>query len=281
MSRPLFLKPGSIAKYIPVDSTWFMPNAGRNAHAEYLAKRIPGARFFDLDTICDKASPFPHMLPSAQVFASEMGKLGLTRDDKLVLYDAHGLFSAPRVFWTLKVFGHRGDVKLLEGGLPGYEKAGLPLEHGEPTWTKTDYGESAFHKERVASFESLIAGIKKGDIEIVDARPAARFTGDAPEPRAGLSSGHMPGAKSLPFNKLIKDGSLLSPEEIRRALQEAEVDTSKKVILSCGTGVTACVLSVALETAGIDAQVYDESWTGYADSRRAGDMAGMIIKDSN
>ncbi|ORY76956.1 3-mercaptopyruvate sulfurtransferase [Protomyces lactucae-debilis] len=280
MSRSLFLKPGGIGKHIPIDGSWFMPNVQRSGLQEYRHKRIPNARFFDLDTICDKESPFPHMLPSAMVFSREMGKLGLTRNDALVIYDTHGLFSAPRVYWTLQVFGHKGDVKMLEGGLPAYEAAGLPLEEGEPAFQGRSYGDAVYHAERVLGFEDLIQGIKAKDVEIVDARPAARFTGEAPEPRAGLSSGHMPGAKSLPFNKLIRDGALLPAEELRQALAQADVDLRKRVVLTCGTGVTACVLQAALESLGVeDAVVYDESWTGYADERRAGRLAGMVVKD--
>lgn len=263
-----------------------MPNVKRDAYAEYLAKRIPGARFFDLDAVCDKSSAFPHMLPTAAKFSTEMGNLGIAKSDDLCIYDSQGLFSAARVYWTFRAFGHLGDLSILEGGLPAYESLNLPVETDTPKdITPVFYGSAALNKDAVVDFEEVvsIARQEPGNqtTQILDARPNARFTGAAPEPRPGLSSGHIPHSISLPFSAVQtpQTGAILPPEELKRVLYERGVDLTKPIVVSCGTGVTACILGVALQSLGIEAKVYDESWTGYADPSRAGKIDGLIVKD--
>lgn len=268
---------------IPVNATWFMPNVKRDAYAEHQTKSIPGAVFFDLDKICDDSSPFPHMLPKAEQFTKQIGQLGIKRTDPLCIYDTHGLFSAARVYWTFRVFGHQGAVSILQGGLPAWEEAKLPLARGsEESREPVEYGSATLNEAMVVEFDEIVK-VAKADhkhTQILDARPHGRFTGSAPEPRPGLSSGHIPHSTSLPFTKLqSSDGSVLPPDDLKRVLQDSQVDLDRPVIVSCGTGVTACIVSVALETIGIESRVYDESWTGYADKSHAGSMDGMIIRD--
>lgn len=270
---------------IPIDATWFMPNVPRNAFEEYKKTRIPNAGFFNLDVVSDTTSPFPHMLPSVSTFKTEMGKLGITKHNHLCIYDTHGLFSAARVWWTFRVFGHTGQLSILEGGLPSYLAAGLPTTSHDPTnvYEPVEYGTPEFQPDLVADFAQVkqIANQTTGskDVQILDARPNPRFTGAAPEPRPGLSSGHIPHSISLPFSKVQnQDGSILEPDALRQLLQEEGVNLSKPIVVSCGTGVTACILNVALQQLGVEAKVYDESWTGYADDSRAGKLDGMIVK---
>jgi thiosulfate/3-mercaptopyruvate sulfurtransferase len=242
-----------------IDASWHMPNSGRNAHAEYVVGHIPGAIFFDLDKNADTTSGLPHMLPDAETFSAMAGALGIASDKTLVVYDEAGLFSAPRAWWTFSVMGAR-EVKILEGGGPRWRAQNRPLETGESTAPAATF-DAKFDGGAVASFQDVLAASQAGH-QIVDARGAARFTGDTPEPRAGLKSGHIPSSRNLPFDALIADGALKPDAELEAAIRAAGIDPKKPAITSCGSGVTAAVLALALDTVGANKiALYDGSWT--------------------
>jgi thiosulfate/3-mercaptopyruvate sulfurtransferase len=247
-------------KFRVVDASWYLPSQDRDARAEFLAGHIPGAVFFDIDAIADTSTGLPHMLPDDDLFAEAAGALGLSEEDTIVVYDGIGLFSAPRVWWTLRTFGAR-DVRVLDGGLPAWNRAGYPLETGEARPRSAAFTVRR-DRDAVADFAAVAAALKGRSASVVDARSAARFRGEAPEPRPGLASGHMPGAKNLPFDRLLdEDGRLRPPEQVRALFADAGVDLSRPVVTSCGSGVTAAVLLFALATAGkSDVALYDGSW---------------------
>lgn len=241
-----------------IDASWHLPTANRDAKAEYLAGHIPGAVHFDIDAISNKKSPLPHMLPDPIAFSSEMRALGLGDGMRVVVYDSYGLFSAPRVWWTLRTFGVT-DVTVLEGGLPAWKAAGLPLEDG-PVRKQPRHFTARLDHGAVASLDDVKKALATG-VQVVDARAGDRFRGEAPEPRPGLKSGHMPGAKSLPWNDIVENGRLMPPTALAAAFKSAGVDLSKPVLTTCGSGVSAAILSLALETAANRAApVYDGSW---------------------
>lgn len=245
---------------VVVDASWHLPTAGRDAHEEYLAGHIPGAVFFDIDTIADTASDLPHMLPRPEVFSSRMRKLGIGDGQRIVVYDSLGLFSAPRVWWTFKVMGAR-DVVVLDGGLPAWTEAGHDVESG-PVRRPERHFTARLDNSAVRDLAAMKAIVADGTAQVVDARGAARFRGEAPEPRPGLRGGHMPGAANVPFDRVIADGRLKDPEAVRAAFAEAGVDVDRPIVTSCGSGVTAAVLTMALATAGARAvTLYDGSWT--------------------
>lgn len=244
---------------VTVDATWHLPTTGRLAAEEYLAGHIPGAVFFDIDGITDPSSGLPHMLPSAEAFSSRMRKLGIGDGQTVVVYDSYGLFSAPRAWWTFKVMGVK-DVRILDGGLPAWVAAGHMLAEGPTRRTERHFTARMDHTA-VRDFAAVKAALEAGSAQVVDARPAGRFRGDDPEPRPGLKAGHMPGAVNLPFGDLVEDGRLKSPEAIRAAFAERGVDLAKPVITTCGSGVTAALLTLALDTAGArSVTLYDGSW---------------------
>ncbi len=244
--------------FVVVDGTWHLPNSGRDASAEFQAGHIPGAVHFDIDTIADKSSGLPHMLPDAASFARMAGQLGIASDKTIIVYDEYGLFSAPRVWWTLKVMGAR-DVKILEGGGPKWRAENRPLQTG-PARPEPARFQAALDEQAVADFSAVLAATNSGN-QILDARPAARFSGSAPEPRPGLRAGHMPGARNLPFSDLVEDGRLRPREQLEVAIREAGIDPSRPVITSCGSGVTAAVLALALDIIGASrVMLYDGSW---------------------
>ncbi|MBB5754878.1 3-mercaptopyruvate sulfurtransferase [Prosthecomicrobium pneumaticum] len=242
-----------------VDASWYLPAANRDALAEYRAGHIPGAVFFDIDAISDRASPLPHMLPSAGDFAAAMGALGLSDTDTIVVYDGAGLFSAPRVRWTLRVFGAR-DVFVLDGGLPQWRAEGRPLESGDAAPEAATF-HAALDAEAVAGIGTVAAALGADGVQVVDARPGDRFRGEAPEPRPGLRSGHMPGARNVPASAVIADGRLKDGAALAALFADAGVDPTRPVIASCGSGVTAAVVALALETIGApQPKIYDGSW---------------------
>jgi thiosulfate/3-mercaptopyruvate sulfurtransferase len=242
-----------------VDGSWYLPSEGRDPHAEHLAAHIAGAVFFDIDKIADTDSDLPHMLPDEARFSEVAGRLGLSERDTIVVYDGAGLYSAARVWWTLKVFGAK-DVRVLDGGLPAWKAAGLPLESGPVEPQPTRFA-ARLDRGAVRDSAAVLAALEDGSATIVDARSAARFAGAEPEPRAGLRSGHMPGARNLPYRKLIADGRLAEPDAIRLAVEEAGIDLGRPVITSCGSGVTAAIVNLALAQIGkTDAALYDGSW---------------------
>jgi thiosulfate/3-mercaptopyruvate sulfurtransferase len=244
---------------VVIDGSWYLPTDGRDAEGEYLARHIPGAVRFDVDAVSDRASPLPHMLPSPEAFAAAMGALGVSDENRIVVYDGAGLFSAARVRWTLKVFGAT-RVAVLDGGFPQWLAEGRPVESGPVRRSPATF-EVRFDKAAVADAEGVRDGLASGRLQVVDARAAARFRGEAPEPRPGLRAGHMPGARNLPFTDLIESGRLKTPEAIADAFNAAGIDPDKPVVTSCGSGVTAAVLSLALERIGKPAEaLYDGSW---------------------
>jgi thiosulfate/3-mercaptopyruvate sulfurtransferase len=242
-----------------IDATWFMPGSPRDAAAEYVAGHIPGAVRFDIDEVSDHASGLPHMMAPASDFATAMRRLGLEPNSVVVVYDGEGLFSAPRVWWNLRAMGHDRTF-VLDGGLPRWTAEGRPVETG---WREPQHGEFKAHPR-----PALVCGLDRvhaalaGEAQVLDARPAARFRGEAPEPRPGLRSGHMPGALNLPFSLLIADGALLDREALARVFREAGVDLDRPIITSCGSGVSAAVVALALARLGRDdVAVYDGSWS--------------------
>ena len=246
-----------------VDASWFLPAEGRSGRAEFEAERLPGAVFFDIDAISDPATDLPHMLPTPEAFASAAGALDLPREAEIVVYDSFGVRSAARAWWTLRTMGYL-RVRVLDGGLRAWRAAGLPLETGLHRAPPAVGVSPQTQPERVRSQSEVALALETGSAQIVDARSAPRFRGEAPEPRPGLRSGHMPGALNLPFDRLLTaEGRMKSPEEIAAAFEAAGVHPTRPVIATCGSGVTASVLALALEIVGAPAAVYDGSWADW------------------
>ncbi|HXA38470.1 MAG TPA: 3-mercaptopyruvate sulfurtransferase [Phenylobacterium sp.] len=244
-----------------VDATWFMPGEGKTGREAYAAGHIPGAAFFDIDEIADRSSGLPHMLPPADAFAEAAGTLGLRRDLITVVYDGQGIFSAPRVWWTLRTMGFP-EVFVLDGGLVKWRAEGRPIETALPHPAATTL-EPAFDPSLVADVEAVRALVQSHGAQLVDARAAGRFTGEVPEPRAGLRSGHMPGALNVPWGGLIEaDGTMKTGDALRAAFLAAGVDLDGPIVTTCGSGVSAALLALALARLGReDVAVYDGSWT--------------------
>lgn len=265
MSNPHFVSGAWLEEHlnapdvVVVDASWYLPNLNRNAKEEYAAGHIPGAVFFDIDGIADHSTNLPHMLPSPQVFAAEMGKLGIGDGARIVIYDGLGLFSAPRVWWTFRTMGAR-DVVILEGGAPRWKAENRPWTD-EPTRRGPASFTARLDHGAVASVDDVKTYLAGDKIQIVDARPGDRFRGEAPEPRPGLKSGHMPGAKNVPAGLVTADGGLKSPAEIEKLFSDAGVDLNRPIVTSCGSGVTAAILALALESTGRSIKsLYDGSW---------------------
>ncbi|MBS0332816.1 MAG: 3-mercaptopyruvate sulfurtransferase [Proteobacteria bacterium] len=244
-----------------VDATWFMPGEGRTGAEAYAKGHIPGAVFFDIDAIADHATDLPHMLPSDAAFAESAGALGLRRDLITIVYDGLGIFSAPRVWWTLRVMGFP-EVFVLDGGLKKWLAEGRPIETASPAIEPTTL-EPAFDPSLVRDIAAVQAIVAAHDAQLVDARAAARFRGEAPEPRAGLKSGHMPGALNVPWIGLLNpDGTMKAGDALKAAFQGAGVDLNGPIVTTCGSGVSAALLALALARLGReDVAVYDGSWT--------------------
>lgn len=233
-----------------------------DTRARYLEQHIPGAIFFDIDELSDHGTTLPHMLPSEEEFARSMGALGVSDAATIVVYEQSGVFSAPRAWWMLRVFGAR-DVRLLDGGLQAWVAAGLPVEAGAVARPEASF-EARRDRGAVVDFGEIERAIA-AEAQILDARSAGRFAGTAPEPRPGISSGHMPGSMNLPFGELAEDGRLLRPEKLRAAFEAKGVRLDEPVITTCGSGVTAAVLALGLEIAGAQqVRIYDGSWAEYA-----------------
>ena len=244
-----------------LDATWFLPGTGRDSGAEYAARHIAGAVFFDIDKIADRASTLPHMLADPADFAVAARRLGVNTDSTVVVYDALGLFSAPRVWWNFRAMGHQRAV-VLDGGLAKWLAEGRPVESG---WREPVHGHFKAHArpDLVRDLEAVRAALAAGSEQLLDARPADRFNGQAPEPRTGLRSGHMPGALNLPWSSLVQaDGALLPAEALRAAFEGAGIDLASPIITSCGSGISASLLALALARLGRDdVAVYDGSWS--------------------
>jgi thiosulfate/3-mercaptopyruvate sulfurtransferase len=243
-----------------VDGSFYLPALKRDAKAEYRAGHIPAAVFFDIDAIADHSTDLPHMMPGATMFSKEVSALGIGKDDTIVVYDGAGLGGAPRVWWTFRAFGAE-KVYILDGGLPKWKAEGRPTDRGESTRTPRKF-EAELNSGLIANVADVQMALHDGSAQVVDARPAARFRGEAPEPRQGIRSGHMPGAHNVPVTELIEDGRLIEPERIAQKFSASGVDPNKPVITSCGSGVTAATLWFALDAIGKPPKMlYDGSWT--------------------
>lgn len=243
-----------------IDATWHMPADGRDARAEYTAAHIPGARFFEIDEIADTRSALPHMAPPPEKFISRMRAMGIGDGHQVVVYDTHGLFSAARVWWTFRLMG-KMDVAVLDGGFPKWRAEGRPVEDMPPI-LRDRHITVQRQAHLIRDVTQVAAAAKLGDHEIIDARPAGRFRGEEPEPRPGLRQGHIPGARNVPMKSLLNDdGTMKSPDGLRGVFAAAGVDLSKPAITTCGSGITAAVISLALERIGKhDHSLYDGSW---------------------
>jgi thiosulfate/3-mercaptopyruvate sulfurtransferase len=244
-----------------LDASWYLPAQNRDARAEYTAGHIPGARFFDIDEIADLSVDLPHMAPPPEKFAARLRVMGVGDASQVVVYDGAGIFSAARVWWTFQLMGLT-RIAVLDGGLPKWRAEGRAVTTDMPSPTRPHLTPHP-QPQMVKTAAQVLATLQSGTAQIVDARSAARFRGEAPEPRAGLRGGHMPGALNLPFNMVLTpDGTMKSPADLRAVFTAAGVDLTKPVITTCGSGVTAAVLSLALTVLGHkDHALYDGSWS--------------------
>jgi thiosulfate/3-mercaptopyruvate sulfurtransferase len=248
-------------KVTVVDASWFMPADRRDPKAEFAAGHIPGAVFFDIDAISDHATDLPHMLPGADAFAKAVGALGIGDGDTVVVYDGSGIFSAPRAWWMFKAMGHK-NVKVLDGGFPKWKHEGRAIETG-PANANAKSFIAAPVPAILRDFDAVMGIVAGKSAQLVDARSAGRFTGAEAEPRAGVRGGHMPGAANVHFRSLLTpEGTFKPPAELRAAFEKACVDIHKPIVTTCGTGVTAAILMLALGEIGArDTALYDGSWT--------------------
>jgi thiosulfate/3-mercaptopyruvate sulfurtransferase len=247
------------ADLVVVDGSYFLPTQKRDPRAEYRAGHIPGAVFFDIEAVCDHSTDLPHMLPGPRQFADEVGALGIGDGDTIVAYDSVGLFSAARVWWTFRIFGAK-NVFILDGGLPKWKSEGRPLEARE-TRRKAREFHAEFDTAAVAMVGDVQMALNDGSAQVVDARAADRFHGRVPEPRPGVRSGHKPGSFNVPYANVIENGRLASAARIAAAFAAAGVDLDKPIITSCGSGVTAAILTLALDAIGKQPKgLYDGSW---------------------
>jgi len=277
------------ARVVPICAAWFMPNdpQGRTGIEAFKKSRIPSARFFDIDDVKDHESKYPHMLPTCEKFAEAMAKMGVRKEDELVIYDTEelGLFSAPRVAWTMRVYGHT-RVHLLDN-FKLWVQEGFPVEDGPPMVPNiTNYSIPSYNTDMVVKFaEMKTIGYDHGkegaeEIQILDARSKGRWEGSEPEPRPGLKSGHMPGSTSVPFQELLDPDTktLLPPEHLKEIFTSKGLDPQKPMITSCGTGVTAAIIELALKQSKFgsddDRRLYDGSWTEFAS--RVSDTSGLV-----
>jgi thiosulfate/3-mercaptopyruvate sulfurtransferase len=252
-----------------LDGSWWMPAEARSGRDEYLAAHIPGAAFFDIDAIADRTVDLPHMLPTPEAFAEAAGKLGLSRNRIIVAYDSFGVRAAARVWWTLRVMGF-DKVFVLDGGLRAWIAEGRPVEAGDVSPTQTTVTPD-FHPELVRSADDVRAILTSKSAQMVDARGGPRFRGEVAEPRAGLRSGHMPGARNVPFDTLLDaDGRMKPAADLAPLFDAAQVDLGSPIVTTCGSGITASVIALALARLGrVGTPVYDGSWTewgGLADA---------------
>jgi thiosulfate/3-mercaptopyruvate sulfurtransferase len=243
-----------------LDASWYLPGTARDPKAEYAAGHIPGAQFFDIDEVADLRSPLPHMAPPPEKFVTRMRALGIADGHQVVVYDGAGIFSAARVWWTFRLMGKR-DIAVLDGGLPKWKAEGRPVVR-DSVVQKDRHLTVAVQPGLVTDVTAVARAAKLGTHTILDARPAGRFTGEVPEPRPGLRQGHIPGSANVPFTTLMNpDGTMKSPTALRSMLREAGIDLRKPVITTCGSGISASTLALALERIGkTDWSVYDGSW---------------------
>jgi thiosulfate/3-mercaptopyruvate sulfurtransferase len=244
---------------VVVDGSWYLPTENRDGFEEYLAAHIPGAVFFDIDEIADHSRGLPHMLPPPDVFALHMTRLGIDNGMQVIIYDGAGLFSAPRVWWTFRVFGME-NVFILDGGFPKWRAEGRPVEAGMVARAPTHFT-ADFNEALVADLSRIKKTLVDRSAQVVDSRSAARFRGEAAEPRSGVRSGHMPGSLNVPFTEIVEGGRLAEGDTIRKAFAKGNVDLDKPIITSCGSGVNAAILWLALDAIGKPPRaLYDGSW---------------------
>lgn len=243
-----------------VDASWFLPAQNRNAKEEYATSHIPGAVFFDQDSIIDEQSALPHALPEPHYFAQRVGELGISTDHLIIVYDALGMFTAPRVWWMFKTMGAE-NVFVLDGGFDNWKANGLPISSDQAAYPAAEFT-PYFDKDAVANIDDVLAATSDDGTELLDARGEGRFTGNDAEPRAGMRSGHMPSAKNTPVFSFSENGKLKPLNELKEIFESKSVDLNKKIITTCGSGVTAAVITLALNSIGkSDVQLYDGSWS--------------------
>lgn len=244
-----------------VDASWYFPHENKDPLEQFKLAHIPGAVFFDIDEIADEKSDLPHMLPSPVKFASRVRKLGLGDGARIVVYDQFGLRSAARVWWNFRAMGHE-DIVVLDGGLPKWIAEGRPIDDGPPL-PRDRHFTARYSNDLVRDLGQVKRALAGGREQLVDARSAARFSGEAPEPREGVRGGHMPGAFNVPSSTILApDGTVKTPAQLTDLFQEAGVDLNRPIITTCGSGITAAILSLALARIGKDrTPVYDGSWT--------------------
>lgn len=249
---------------IVMDASSHLPTDGRDAKAEYLEEHIPGALFFDLEDLSDESNDLPHMLPAPEKFASRMRKMGVGDGNRVVVYDTRGLFSAARAWWMFRIFGH-DDVAILDGGLKKWKAEGRALDFDMPRPRQERHFSPRFQTTMVCDKDEVSKASEDGSRQIIDARSAPRFAGEEVEPRAGLRSGHIPGSKNVHYASLLnEDGTVRAPDEISRIFADAGVDPAKPVYTTCGSGITAAILSLGLDMIGHkDVTLYDGSWTDW------------------
>ncbi|WP_421695214.1 3-mercaptopyruvate sulfurtransferase [Aestuariivirga sp.] len=245
-----------------LDASWHMPATKRNAAEEFRAAHIPGAQFFDIDENSDTSSVLPHMLPVPEKFSSRMRKLGIGDGKRVIAYDSTGLFSAARCWWMFKVFGHE-DVAVLDGGLKKWLAESRAIEEGPARRPQERHFTARYRGLLVKDMKDVAAALAQGSAQLADARSPTRFRGEEPEPRPGVRAGHMPGARNVHYATLLNpDGTLKSPEALVQVFQAAGIDLSHPVITTCGSGITAAILTLALTVTGArDHALYDGSWT--------------------